>query len=317
MLLRLILLMTIVFSALTGLARAEPKEILVLTWRGPTPAEEGFMNELDMLGVEANFEFFDANRDQDKLAGFLRENLDRLKKKDLIYTFGTTTALTTRNFDFEGVPHIFNIVTDPVAVGLAASLDAPGHGSTGAKMSLPADVILELTEQIHPYDKIAFLFDPREPNAVSEVDQLTAIARARGKEAIQLRFTPDAAEKELQIAALAPQVHDVDIVFLTSTSSFIAHSHLLKEIIPHDKVSVSSSTAFMGEGVTVAFGTEYRERGVAAAKVAAKILKDNMHPNDVPIDEITTEDATIFINKDSPAASKLHLEDAKNPIKYK
>jgi ABC-type uncharacterized transport system substrate-binding protein len=305
------------FSAFAGSSFADVKSILIITWRGPTPAEEGFMSKLEELGVEANYEFFDAGRDQDKLAGFLRENQERLKTKDLIYTFGTTTALTTQNFDFGGVPHVFNIVTDPVAVGLATSLETPEQGSTGAKLSLAPDVILELTKQIYPFEKIAILFDPREPNAVSEVDHLTAVAIATGKQPIRLRFTPDAAEKELQIASLINQIRNVDIVYVASTSSFIANPGLMQEIIPRDMVSVSSSSALMKKGITLAFGTEYRERGEAVARLASRILLEDAHPNDVPIDEITAQDAIIFINKDSPAVAKLDLKNATNKIEYK
>jgi ABC-type uncharacterized transport system substrate-binding protein len=314
---RLTLLIVLVFSAFAGSSLADVKSILIITWRGQTAAEEGFMSKLEELGVEAKYEFFDAGRDQDKLAGFLRENQERLKSKDLIYTFGTTTALTTQNFDFGGVPHVFNIVTDPVAVGIAEPLDSPDRGSTGAKLSLPPDVMLDLLEQIYPFEKIAILFDPREPNAVSEVDQLTAITRATGKQPIRLRFTPDAAEKEIQIASLAKQIKDADIVFVASTSSFIVNSHLLKMIIPPEMVSVSSSSAYLGDEITLAFGTEYRERGEAVAILAADILLNNASPNDIPIDEITAPGTTIFINKNSPSAGRLDLTNATNKIVYK
>lgn len=317
MFIRLALLIVIAISAFAGVSHADVKSILILTWRGSTPAEEGFMSKLEELGVEAEYEFFDAGRDQDKLAGFLRQNQDRLKSKDLIYTFGTTTSLTTHNFDFGDVPHVFNIVTDPVGVGLAASLEAPEYGTTGAKMSLSPDVILELMKQLYPFETIAILFDPREPNAASEVDHVTAVARATGLQPLRMRFTPDADEKQLQIDALSPQIRNSDIVYVTSSSSFIANSHLLKELIPEDKISVSSSTAYIDEGITMAFGTEYRSRGEAAARIASKILLENKDPNDIPIDEITAKETIIFVNKDSPAAAMLDLKNATNKIEYK
>ncbi|WP_209000449.1 hypothetical protein [Labrenzia sp. DG1229] len=56
----------------------------MITWRGLTPAEEGFVEKLGELGVDADIDHFDAGRDQTDLAGFIRENLDVVKTRDLI-----------------------------------------------------------------------------------------------------------------------------------------------------------------------------------------------------------------------------------------
>ena len=97
----------------------------------------------------------------------------------------------------------------------------------------------------------------------------------------------------------------------------MAHSGILKEIIPEDLVSIGSSTAYIDEGITLAFGTEYRERGEAAAELAARILLDQVPADKLPINEIGAADAILFVNADSKAVSALTLEHATNPVVYK
>ncbi len=314
---RLICLLFVLCSLYAGNASAESKSILMITWRGQTDAEFGFIQRLKDLGVDAEYEIFDAARDQNRLAGFLRQSRDKLKSKDLIYTFGTTATQTVKNFNPDGIPHLFNIVANPVGVGIAASHGSPAFGITGAKMALSPEVNIQLLEQLYPFKRIAVLFDPREDNSVSELDKITAVSEALGKEVLRLRLSPDARTSKLQIDSLTPQLQSADVIYVTAASSFIAYFDLLKQILPQDVVSMGSSTAYINEGITLAFGTEYRERGEAAADMAARILLDGVLPNDLPIDEIAANEATLYINTHHQAVPKLRLSRTNNPIVLK
>ncbi len=314
---RLILLALLILAPTFALASDHHRSILMITWRGMTPAEHSFIRHLETLGIDAEIEHFDAGRDQTRLAGFLRDRLDDIKSMDLIYLFGTTVTLTVQNFHIDNVPRVFNIVTDPVGVGLASSLERPPQGMTGTKHSLSPDVNLELLFRVYPVKTIAVLFDPRENNAVAEADRLSSAAEKRGISVKRLRFAPDAKEKEIQIAALRPELDDVDAIYVTSSSSFVAHSEALPQIIPEDLVSMGSSSAYVGDGITLVFGSEYEERGQTAAEMAAKILLENVPAHTLPIDEISASEATLYINGNNKAASKLKLDNTQNAVVYK
>lgn len=124
------------FLLVSNVSAEETKSIMLLTWRGMTPAEQGFMTRLFELGVKAQYDHFDAGRDVTKLAGYLRENRKTIAQKDLIYTFGTTTTVTVQNFDIGNVPQVFNIVTDPVGNGITLSIEKPSNGATGGQAVL-------------------------------------------------------------------------------------------------------------------------------------------------------------------------------------
>lgn len=295
----------------------DAKSIMLFTWRGMTQAEEGFTSKLKDLGVEATYHHFDAERNVDRLAGYLREHREELARMDLIYTFGTTTTMTVQNFDLGKVPQVFNIVTDPVGTGITKSLQTPTKGATGAMVSLSAMSILELLEKAYPFKSVAILFDPREANAVQEADTVALAAAAMGKKAFPLRLIPDNRDVESLVAALIPKISLVDAVYVASTSSFMAHAGLLRRVIPEDKVSVTSSPALLTRGVTMAVGDEYRKRGEAAAALAAEILLNGKRPDQVPINEVGPDEAVVFIREGSSAGTKLNLDKLSNTVKYR
>ena len=60
---------------------AETKNIQIITWRGITQAEQGFFSKLEQLGVQANYDHFDAFRHQifDLKSIFLSEKSENKK----------------------------------------------------------------------------------------------------------------------------------------------------------------------------------------------------------------------------------------------
>lgn len=313
---RLLLIVFIICKSGYGLADPHTYPVLMITWRGETEAELGFKNTLLELGVTADIETFDANRDINRLAEYLRNNREKIREKRLIYTFGTSATKTVHNFSFLDVPHVFNIVSDPVSAGVATTLDRPNRGITGAKLSLDPQLVLELFEPILPFHKIGVLFDPREGNSVSQLISVSNAASQRGKTVTALRFSPDGDEMTKQISMLRSKLSKVDIIYVTNSSSYVAHKGSLGDVIPENKVSIGASSAYVGSSVSIIFGTHYRERGDATAYIAAKILLEKIAPEKIPINEVTASDAIIFVKKDHSETAQLNFGAAANKVVY-
>ncbi len=296
---------------------AETKNIQIITWRGITQAEQGFFSKLEQLGIQANYDHFDARRSETNLAGFLRSKRTELEKKDLIYTFGTTTTKMVLNFGVGNVPVVFNIVSDPIGVGVTLSMHMPTYGATGAKQSLSVEVILQLLEQVYPYESIAVLFDPREPNSTNEASRVTKVASVLQKEVIQVRFVPDADDAEFRAETVRSQIKAADVLYVTSTSSFVSNNALMRQLLTDDVVSVSSSPVLVDHGVSLSFGETYWQRGEATARLAAEILLDNKLPREVPVNQIKANEAVLFIRKASPIKDKLDLSAFPDRVKYR
>ncbi|WP_428524459.1 ABC transporter substrate binding protein [Roseibium sp.] len=313
---RILLVTFLVFLAEAAYA-ADTKNIQIITWRGMTQAEQGFFSRLGQLGIQAKYDHFDARRSETNLAGFLRSKRTELEKKDLIYTFGTTTTKMVLNFGVGNVPVVFNIVSDPIGVGLTLSMHMPTYGATGAKQSLSVEVILQLLEQVYPYESIAVLFDPREPNSTNEASRVTKVASVLQKEVIQVRFVPDAHDAEFRAETVRSQIKAADVVYVTSTSSFVSNNALMRQLLTDDVVSVSSSPVLVDHGVSLSFGETYWQRGEAAANLAAEILLEKKVSNEIPINEIKANESILFIKKASPIRSKLDLSAFPDRVKYR
>ncbi len=300
-----------------GSSASDQQDIQIITWRGMTPAEQGFLSRLSELGIKAKFHHFDAGRSETNLAGFLRANRSDLEKRNLIYTFGTTATNTLLNFGVGNVPVVFNIVSDPIGNNITLSMHMPTRGATGVKQSLSAEVILQLLEQVYPYETIAVLFDPREPNSTTEADKVTNVADVLEKQTLRVRFIPDVEDAELHVELMRSQLEAADVVYVTSTSSFVQKAYLLKQILPPNIVSVTASPALVDHGVSLAFGEAYWQRGEAAAELAAEILLNSKSPSEVSINEIKANESILFIGKTSPVADRLDLSAFPDRVKYR
>ena len=82
---RKLIIVTVLFLLIpaTLLGAAEKNaNILMITWRGETEAEQGFKKGLESLGYAVEYMAFDAQRNKEDLAQFIK-SFDRSKKIDL------------------------------------------------------------------------------------------------------------------------------------------------------------------------------------------------------------------------------------------
>jgi hypothetical protein len=63
-----------------GSSASDQQDIQLITWRGMTPAEQGFLSRLAELGLQAKYDHFDAGRSETKLAGFFAPTGPNWKK---------------------------------------------------------------------------------------------------------------------------------------------------------------------------------------------------------------------------------------------
>ena len=62
-----------------SIAKADPAQIVMLTWRGETAAEQGFVQGLERAAIDAEITTFDAQRDRLRLSEYIRDNIEMLR----------------------------------------------------------------------------------------------------------------------------------------------------------------------------------------------------------------------------------------------
>ena len=122
------------------------------------------------------------------------------RKVDVIVTSAGQNAVFAAKSATSTIPIVFAGLSDPVAMGLVASLARPGGNLTGVSF-LTRELMpkrLELLSDLVPQARvIALLVDPNNPNAGRGIQDLQEAARTKG---LQLPIVKASTESEIDTA---------------------------------------------------------------------------------------------------------------------
>lgn len=160
--------------------------IYMITWRGWEDGSQGFRDYLERRGLSVDFVIRDCNQSAEPIPGLVAEA--KALKPDLVYTWGTTTALQVfgqiGKIDPERhiteIPSVFNIVSTPVEGGLVTSLDEPRDNLTGALYLVPVETQLRTMRSYGPLGKVGMVYSPLEANSLIIVDEVAQLGRQQG-----------------------------------------------------------------------------------------------------------------------------------------
>jgi len=195
----------------------------------------------------------------------------------------TTPAARAAKAATATIPIVFTTISDPVQIGLVASLSRPGGNLTGVTL-LSVEVgpkSLELLHSAVPSGKsIALLVNPTNPNADVQSKTLQTAAQRLGLQLHVLNaITPSdfdavfARVKELKANAL---MIAQDVVFNTQTAKLAELA--LRYAIP----AIYPTRDFAEAGGLMSYGTDLRDAWRQAGIYAGRILKGEK-PADLPV----------------------------------
>jgi putative ABC transport system substrate-binding protein len=292
----LLAFITLVASSNMLVTGSKNLKIAMFLWRGETEGEKGFKDGLKALGYSLDYTTMTAGQDRKELGRLLREELEpRINDFDYIYTFGTTASQMTRDFVKDRVPQIFNIVADPVGVGIVQSMEAPGGNISGASNGIPMLLQIETALKIIQFKRLGILFNPREKNSMVERQKLQDIAEKFHFELIDLRSPPAQDMLEQNLQALVNKSVVVDAVYLPLDSYMQSNAKLIVYKLRDAKVkSIGTTKDYTENGALIGVVPDYQQLGKAVASIVDRHQKGEKLHN-IPI-EITKE-PTLMINK--------------------
>jgi putative ABC transport system substrate-binding protein len=183
------------------------------------------------------------------------------------------------------IPIVFVVGSDPVKMGLVASLNRPGGNLTGVT-SLDADLApkrLELLRELTPTATIiAFLVNPTSPVTENLVKDLQAAARTLGLElhVLQASTEPDFATV---FATLGP----AEALVIAPDSFFISRSEQLAALtVRHAVPAITQYRAFVAAGGLISYGGSLTDAYRQAGIYTGRILKGEK-PADLPVVQST------------------------------
>jgi putative ABC transport system substrate-binding protein len=251
---------------------------------------EAFRQRLRELGwVEGQnvlIEYRFAEGQLERLPG-LAEELVRLNV-DVIAASPTPAALAAKNAT-RTIPIVGMSLTEPVAVGLVASLARPGGNVTGVAYGFGTDIFgkqLELLREVIPkVRRVAVLSNrgnsPAQPLIIRGIE---GAARSLGLQLQPLEANgPDAFDGAF--AAMAKE--RAGALFVTGDPMFFLHRARLAELAVKNRLpSMSTQGQWVEAGGLMSYAPSFPDLYRRAATYVDKILK-GARPADLPIEQPT------------------------------
>ena len=237
--------------------------------------DDGKTATVELLGGEG-----DATRLKSLVAGLAA------KKPEVIIALTSPAVRALKDAGVE-TPVVFAFVSDPVALGIIASLAHPGGNLTGVTYSQAAlggkrlDLLLDALPGTR---RVAVIWSRSFSENATIVDATRQAAEARG---IEL-FSRDLEGAKDLVAAFdeAKDSGAQALVFLTDNLMFGRRKEIAELALARRLPSMHSFSDEVKDGGLMSYGPELKESYQRAAVLADRILKGTL-PADLPVEEPT------------------------------
>jgi len=245
-----------------------------------------FFDEMRSLGwIEGQTVEYDRAYGDDKPA-----NLDTLaraivaRKPELVFAPPAPAAVAARKATLT-IPIVFATGTDPIAIGLVASLANPGGNVTGVISvadSLAPKLMQILKELLPAARKLGLLNEPTDPRA--RLDRVALAAAA----SLDMTVIPaDVRDEGALPAAVARLAGEKVDAIVTGTSLIFNLRTSLIELANAVRIPVAGHRSELADaGALFAYGAELSGQMRAAARIADRVLK-GASPSDIAVEQPT------------------------------
>jgi putative tryptophan/tyrosine transport system substrate-binding protein len=226
---------------------------------------------------------------------FAAGNSERLKEfaadlvqqhVDVIVTIGTPAGFAAKQAT-STIPIVFGAISDPVGVGLVASLSRPGGNATGNSLMSPelSAKRLEILRSLAPKSsRFAILWDSSNPGMAQRVRE-TEIAADQSHVLLHTVGPRNLEELEAAFSELLDQRPDA---LLVTTEAFTRqHRTRILDFAKRNRIpAMFEDGSYVEAGGLMSYGPDYEEVFRTAAVLVSKILK-GAKPADLPIEQAT------------------------------
>ena len=208
----------------------------------------------------------------------------------------TTAAALAAKAATSTIPVVFETGSDPIKLGLVASLSRPGGNITGAA-SMSVEVIaakgLELLHELLPAARvIALLVNPTNPTVAEPQErEVLAAALALGLEVRVLQAANSERDFDGVFAKLL-ELHAAGLV-ISADALFTSQSQQLAALaVRHAVPAVHARREFAMAGGLLSYGSEITDSYRVAGLYTGRILKGDK-PADLPVQQATKVELVI------------------------
>jgi putative ABC transport system substrate-binding protein len=242
-------------------------------------AVRGFKEQLAEIGLEVTY--LDHNAQGSQPVGL--EIISRIKEEapDLILAVSAPSAQSTVG-QIKDIPILFTAVADPVASGLVQSIEKPGANVTGTSNLYPVDLLLALISDIQPGAKnIGVIYNSEEANSVVQVNLAKKLCSKYNFTLIEAVVQDSAG----LFQAVQSLVGRVDAIYLPTDNTVISGVETIINVALDQHIPIyPSETNSVHKGGVASLAIDYYQLGRQTGRMAAKILKDETAPAELPVE---------------------------------
>jgi len=209
------------------------------------------------------------------------------RKVDVIVAPAGSAALTAKNAT-SSIPIVMIFPSDPVEMGLVASLRRPGGNITGTTFTPGPEIfgrqLQILKETIPRASRVAILSNPADPSFALQVREVEAAARTLH---MRLQHVEARGPEQFDSAFAAMARERADALLVNGTSTFLAHRVRLAELAVKNRLpTMYSFRESVEAGGLMAYAVNMAAFVERAAVYVDKILK-GAKPADLPVEQPT------------------------------
>ena len=273
---------------------AKPRVLGMLINGGPSPLVDSVRRQLaedfaklgyiegQNLVLEPRFAHNQLDRFPELVAELVRLNVD------VILALGGVPAAAAAKVT-NTTPIVYLIVTDPVALGLAASYERPGGNLTGVTTldpQQPSKQVAVLKEVLPRIQRLAILSDPTLPGGDERgwapLDRaLVEAARAQGLQAQVLKVKGPNPDLESAFSAMVKE--GAEAVVIPETPVAGSHGKQIAELATVHRLLTMWAPRHAGRGGVLGFGTRLDEAYQRIPLIVEKVIKGS-NPGDLPVE---------------------------------
>jgi putative tryptophan/tyrosine transport system substrate-binding protein len=235
-------------------------------------------------GQNVTIDFRWAEGKGDRLAELAADLVRR--QVSVIVTLSATQAALAAKAATSTIPIVFQVGSDPVEIGLVASINRPGGNATGVS-SLSSEIMPKriglLREVVPSVANIYVLANPSNPNAQSVVNQLQTVSHNLN---VQVEVLLARNDDEIQAAFKQASSKPVSALVIGNDPTFFIRRSLLASLAASHRLPVIAyEREFAIDGGLMSYGTKSDSAWEMAGGYVARILKGEQ-PRDLPVVQV-------------------------------
>jgi putative tryptophan/tyrosine transport system substrate-binding protein len=207
---------------------------------------------------------------------------------NVIAALGSTPAALVAKAATSTIPIVFYVGTDPVKIGLVASLNRPGGNITGVttlNVQIAAKRLELLHELLPKATIIAALVNPANP-IVAETSERD-LSRATHALGLELHVLRASSEREIDDALASLAQLQANALLIEADALFISHTKQLAALTTrHAMPAIHAARDFVVAGGLMSYGNSPAESYRQAGIYAGRLLKGEK-PANLPVQQAT------------------------------